>query len=128
MGSVRGGLTFTLVPGAAWADVCDKERPLWDGAPVSAVGEAIGLFTTPAGVFLIAATALALALRSQWGGLVAVLLWTGFITFVTMADPGGLRSDAMIEGCIGSPTLFIAAVAAICVGTVLYTMPRQRGD
>jgi len=27
--------------------------------------------------------------------------------------------------CLGSPTLFIAAVAAICVGMILYTAPTE---
>ena len=125
MGPVRRGLILALLPGAAWAEVCETQRPDWDGVPVTALGEAGMLFVTPFGLLLLAFTLLALRFRSQWMGLGAVLGWTGYITLVTMADPTGARVQAMAEGCVGSPTLFILAVAAICVGTVIYTMPRK---
>ncbi|WP_299286381.1 hypothetical protein [uncultured Tateyamaria sp.] len=112
----------------AHAEACAILRPDWDGTSVSAIGEAVGLLTAPMGLFLLAATVMAVLVRSQWGGLVAVLLWTAFITFVTMADSDGQRPAAMAEGCVGPPTLFIAAAAAICVAVVLYTMPHKSGD
>ncbi|MEO1362750.1 MAG: hypothetical protein AAFU86_03130, partial [Pseudomonadota bacterium] len=104
----RTATTFAaLLPSAAWAEVCDKARPGWDGSQVGAVGEAISLLLSPAGLALLGLSLIALRFRQQWIGLGAVLLWTVFITVVTMADPTGLRADAMIEGCIGPPTLFI---------------------
>ncbi len=118
---------LTFLPSPAWAEVCDKARPGWDGAHVGVVGEAISLFLSPAGVALLLLSLIALRFRHQWVGLAAVILWTVFITVVTMADPTGVRGLAMAEGCIGAPTLFIAAVAAICVGIVLYTKPRKSG-
>lgn len=127
MGPLRRGLILACLPGAAWAEVCDKERPNWDGVDVTALQEAATLFVTPFGLLLLGFTIVALRFRNQWMGLVAVLGWTGFITLITMADPTGLRDLARAEGCIGAPTLFIVAVAAICVGTVLYTMPRSGG-
>ncbi len=117
-------LLLFLLPRPAWAEVCDKERPGWDGDTVTALGEAFNLFTSPAGLILLAISIFALRFRNQWIGLAAVLLWTVFITMITMADPTGIRSLARAEGCIGPPTLFIVAVAAICVGIVLYTKPR----
>ena len=125
--SVTVPMLSALLPTAAWAEVCDKERPGWDGQPVGMLGEAVNLFLSPAGIALLVLSVIALRLRHQWVGLVAVILWTVFITVVTMADPTGLRPQAMVEGCIGSPALFIVAVAAICVGIVLYTKPRDRG-
>ena len=124
----RLALPLATLPGPAWAEVCDKMRPNWDGTATTAMGEALALFLSPGGLFLLAATAVALVLRSQWGGLVVVLLWTGFITLVTMADPSGSRAPGLVEGCVGPPTLFIALAAAICVGTVLYTLPRKADD
>ncbi|WP_299208570.1 hypothetical protein [uncultured Tateyamaria sp.] len=120
-------LSLSMLPQAAMAEVCDKERPGWDGMPVGMIGEAINLFLSPAGVALLLLSLVALRFRHQWIGLAAVILWTVFITIVTMADPTGVRGLAMVEGCIGPPTLFIAAVAAICVGIVLYTKPRASG-
>ena len=60
-------------------------------------------------------------------GLGAVILGTAFITIVAMIDPSGLRAPGMAEGCIGSPALFIAAAAAICVAIVFRTKPPERG-
>ncbi|MEO0502858.1 MAG: hypothetical protein AAFZ14_05995 [Pseudomonadota bacterium] len=117
-----------LLPSAAWAEVCDKARPAWDGTPVGAFGEAVSLLLSPAGLALLGLSLIALRFRQQWIGLGAVLFWTVFITIVTMADPTGLRADAMIEGCIGPPTLFIVAAAAICVAIVLWTKPRTQYD
>ncbi|WP_299694077.1 hypothetical protein [uncultured Tateyamaria sp.] len=128
MGPLRRGLILTLVPGTAWAEVCDKARPGWDGTQASAVSEAVNLMTSPAGLILLLISALALRFRYQWVGLAAVLMWTAFITMVTMADPTGIRADAMVEGCIGPPTLFIALAAAICVAIVLWTKPRTPDD
>ncbi|APX12724.1 hypothetical protein BWR18_14295 [Tateyamaria omphalii] len=91
------------------------------------LGEAVSLFLSPAGIALLLLSLIALRFRQQWVGLAAVILWTVFITVITMADPTGLRPEAMAEGCIGQPTLFIVAVAAICVGIVLYTKPRTGG-
>ncbi|WP_299147039.1 hypothetical protein [uncultured Tateyamaria sp.] len=122
------GAAVLAWPTVAHAYACTTLRPDWDGTPASAVGETIGLLTAPMGLFLLAATVMAVLVRSQWGGLVAVLLWTAFITFVTMADSDGQRTLAMAEGCVGPPTLFIATAAAICVAIVLYTMPRKSGD
>ncbi|MEO1778127.1 MAG: hypothetical protein AAFU63_04990 [Pseudomonadota bacterium] len=119
---------IALLPGPAWAEVCDKARPGWDGAPATALTEAINLFVSPAGLALLGLSLIALRFRHQWIGLGAVLLWTVFITMITMADPTGIRRQAMVEGCIGQPTLFIAAAAAICVAIVLWTKPRTSDD
>ena len=55
--------------------------------------------------------------------------WSGFvglITFGNNSDP--MRQSALSEGCIGSPALFIALVAAISVATIIYTSPRSARD
>ncbi|KIC51889.1 hypothetical protein [Tateyamaria sp. ANG-S1] len=124
---IATSLLLALFPTATWAEVCDKARPGWDGQAVGMVGEAVSLFLSPAGIALLLISLIALRFRHQWIGLAAVILWTVFITVVTMADPTGVRPQAMVEGCIGPPTLFIVAVAAICVGIVLYTKPRTGG-
>ncbi len=134
MGPVRGRLIAgssvlaSLFAAPAWAEVCDKARPNWDGAPVGAVGEAVSLFVSPAGLLLLALSLVALRFRFQWVGLAAVILWTIFITVITMADPTQMRVAAMAEGCVGPPTLFIALAAAICVAIVLWTKPRTQND
>ncbi len=57
-----------------------------------------------------------------------VVGWTFWVSLISMADPTGTREIARAEGCIGSPTLFIALVAAICVATILYTASLTRRD
>lgn len=110
----------------ASSSICDKARPGWDGTPVGPIDEALFLAGTPAALVLFLATALVLRYRSQWGGVAIVVGWTLFATMLTMIDPGGLRANGQIEGCTGAPTLFLALVAAICVGTILYTAPVER--
>lgn len=116
-------------PEQLWAEVCDKERPLWDSAtgPATVFDEALHLGASPLSLVLLAATALAVRFRSSWGGLAVVCGWSGLValvTFVNSDDPSGVRQLAIEEGCIGSPALFIAAVAAISVATIIYTSPR----
>ncbi|MGV6812985.1 MAG: hypothetical protein ACWA47_12105 [Brevirhabdus sp.] len=130
MGPVRRRLiaaAAAIAPAPAWAQVCTTIRPSWDGTPVSALDEAINLLASPPALVLLLLTALAARFRHQWGALIVVLLWTGYATLLTMIDPGGTRTAAMAEGCIGTPTLFIAAVAAISVATIIYTAPRPKG-
>ncbi|MCV2882838.1 hypothetical protein [Actibacterium sp. XHP0104] len=128
MGPLRRRLTaalFATLPGPAFAQACATQRPFWEGEPVSAFAEAITLFSTPAALILLAASALAIRFRHQWAALVTCLLWSLLTSSLTVMDvTGGARDAAIAEGCIGSPALFIAVVAAICVGMILYTAPR----
>ncbi len=126
MGSIRRRLIcvgLLGVPNGAWAEVCDKQRPNWDGLPVSAWSEMLALLQTPLALFLILTTALALRLRHQWLGLAVVVGWSSYTMLMTTSD---IRGAAIAEGCAGSPTLFIGLVAAICVGVVLYTAPMPK--
>lgn len=110
--------------------VCAQVRPDWDGGPVSAWSEAILLFGSPISLALLLCTALVLRFRTAWGGLIVFVAWSFAVSAVTFFDPtGGLRAAATAEGCIGSPTLFIALVAAIGIGTLLYTgRPKDNED
>ncbi|WP_439122403.1 hypothetical protein [Marivita sp.] len=126
MGPVRGGLILSLMPGMALAQDCALQRPDWDGAPVSAVQEAVFLASSPAALILMLGTVAAIRFKSQWGSLAAVLGWTAFVTFLTMLAPAS-RKLAMAEGCVGSPALFIGIIAAICVGMIFYTAPPLKG-
>ncbi len=125
MGPFRGGLILTLFPSILAAEVCDKARPNWDGVPVTAIGEAIALAASAPSLVLFALTLLAIRLRHQWVALAVLILWVGFASLLTMADPTGIRVLGQAEGCIGSPTLFIAVVTAICIGMILYTTPKE---
>ncbi|MEM6373437.1 MAG: hypothetical protein AAF727_11750 [Pseudomonadota bacterium] len=118
-------LCAVLAPSMARADACETHRPDWDGVAFTATGEALSLFATPLSLVALALTLIAVRLRHPWLGLMTVLAWTGIAMLVTMLDPTGTRAQAMAEGCVGPATLFILAVAAICVGTVIYTMPRK---
>ena len=121
-------VALAVLPTPALAEVCDKVRPLWDPANglATVVDEAKHLALSPLALILIAATAIVVRLRSQWGGLAVVCGWSFFTYFVALpntSDP--VQQLALQEGCIGSPTLFIAVVAAICTATILYTAPIQ---
>lgn len=112
------------LPGAAFAQSCADQRPGWTpGTEVSALAEAIALFSSPVALILLIATVLCFRFRHQWGALVVVVCWTGVVSLIAFTGAGG-RAAGMAEGCIGSPTLFIAIVAALSVGLILYTAPR----
>ena len=129
MGPVRRGLILAApilaaLAGPALAETCAQIRPNWNGGPVSGLQEAIALTATAPVLALLIASAAAIRFRTQWGGLAVVVLWTGYVSLLSF---GNLRAEAQAEGCIGSPALFIAAVAAICVGMIIYTAPVKRG-
>lgn len=126
MGPLRRGLIpafpALLLPAPAWAQVCGELRPGWDGTPVSAWAEALSLATSPASLILLAASAVAVRFRSQWGALAVCVGWSLLVSAYTFFDPtGGARSAGMEEGCVGSPVFFIVAVGALCAALVVYT-------
>lgn len=133
MGPVRGGVILWLLPNAASAQPeavgCAALRPGWTpGSPATAWDELIHQATSAPALLLFLATALVLRRCSQWGALAVVSLWSVMVTLVAFRDPAGAQELARAGGCIGSPTLFIALVAAICVLTIVYTAPRHRRD
>ncbi len=94
---------------------------------MTAVGEMLFLAQTPMVLFLILATAVAVRFRSEWGGVAVVAGWSIATYIVTgWGSSDGLRNAAINEGCAGSPALFIAVAAAVCIGVVLYTAPLPR--
>ncbi|MDA7429658.1 hypothetical protein PGB28_14410 [Primorskyibacter aestuariivivens] len=128
MGSFRRGLIagLAVLPGTAWAEMCTQLRPGWDGTPATQVTEALGLFTSPLVLFLLAALGVAVAFRHAMGTALVALLWSFFISYLILPDQSGLRAAAVEEGCIASPTLFIALSAAICTVAVIYTFRREK--
>ncbi|MFK7877386.1 MAG: hypothetical protein AB8B71_16690 [Paracoccaceae bacterium] len=113
-------------PTLSSASNCAETHPDWTGTPVTALQELIALAASPASLILLAITLIAVRFRSQIGGLIAVILWSGLVALITYYDPSGTRTLARVEGCVGSPALFIAAVTAICVGIALYTAPLEK--
>ena len=114
------------LPSAAFAQVCEIQRPTWDGTPVTTAQEALFLAMSPAALVLFLATVIAAKFKSQWGGIAVVLGCTALVTFLTMLAPAS-RKAAFAEGCVGNPALFIGIIAAICVGMIFYTAPRKEG-
>ena len=126
MGPLRGRVTaalsapMALLPASAFAEVCDKVRPLWslgDG-PATAWDEFIGLSTLPVSLTLFTLAAISLAVRRRLLFAAAAVLWAGS-ALVAAANYHGLILDdvryyAIKEGCIGPPDLFIALAIAIC--------------
>ncbi|MCB5199624.1 hypothetical protein SAMN05428995_102348 [Loktanella sp. DSM 29012] len=116
-------LLLAFAPGPALAQVCAQMRPDWSGGPVSAMTEAIWLFSTAPTVALLIATGAAIWFRSTWAGAAAVVAWSGYIYL--LSSDVQILSQARAEGCIGPQTLSIGIVIAICVTTVLITAPRK---
>ena len=119
-------LVVLSLPTALQAEVCDKVRPNWKpGETVGQWGETILLFSTVPSLALLIATAAALRFRSQWGGLAIVVGWSAWVSVLVFFADDTIRQSAMAEGCMSSPSLFIGTVAAICIATILYTLPRE---
>lgn len=118
---------LVALPAAAGASVCDTARPGWDGTPATALTEALWLAGSLPAIVLLVATALAVRFRSAWGGLAAVSGWSVMVGVIVFGGDRAAHAAARAEGCIGSPALFIACVAAICVATILYTAPGSDG-
>ncbi|WP_338550135.1 hypothetical protein [Roseovarius phycicola] len=126
MGPLRRGLTAALalicLPLPAFAEVCDKVRPGWDGMPVSMWQEALWLFGSPAALFLLFCSALVFRFKNSWGALAVFVGWSFLVGAFTFWDPtGGVRDGAIAEGCVGSPAVFVVVVLVISVGLLLYT-------
>ena len=147
MGSLRGrimpfrlgrlplasGVVFLSTTAPAFASICETERPLWTpGSPATALDEFYHLAMSPASLLLLALTILAVRFRSQWGGLIVVVLWSLLVSMLAFGWGPQSHVEALqaarLEGCAGSPALFIGLVAAICLAMILYTTPPQRRD
>lgn len=120
MGSLRRRLTATaglaLLSGAAWAEVCDKERPGWDGVPVTIWSEPIYFFTSWFGLFILIAAAAAIVLRTPFVVSFVMLLSAAASVMLVVTgstDPTALADQARAEGCVGPPHLSIALLTAI---------------
>lgn len=115
-----------LLPTSAIAEVCDKERPLWDGTPATAWTELINLMTSPIQVALVVATILAIWTGTRIGCGILTLVWAAFIPMMLTRDLDDMIWEASREGCIGSPILFMGLCAAICSATLYATLrPRS---
>ncbi|MEO0773577.1 MAG: hypothetical protein AAFZ04_10385 [Pseudomonadota bacterium] len=113
---------LAILPGPAFAEACDKIRPGWDGGEVGVMAEAVTLFSSPIALILLLCTALVFRFRSSWGALTVCLGWSFLITAVTFFDPtGGVRTQAITEGCVGSPWLFIAVAGGLSAAMIVYT-------
>lgn len=118
-------ISGAALPGSAWAEVCDTERPVWDGTPATQLSEALGLISSPIGLFLLGALTIAVVFRHPMGTALAALMWSCFIAFLVLPDTSGVRAQAMAEGCVAPPTLFIGLSTAICALAVVYTFRRE---
>ena len=136
MGPVRGRVVVAqflqvVATSPAFAEVCDKERPLWNSSrgPASSWDELVSLMTLPFSLGLLALAAIALAVGNRHLSAIASLLWASAVLVVAVDYFGPVLDDvryyAMKEGCIGPPHLFIAMAIAICLG-MAYSALRPR--
>ncbi len=111
-------LGLLISPTALFAEVCDKERPLWNGSEVSEWEEAVFHLTSPVGWPLIAVCTLAFIFQRRWlwffCGAIAVLTGWAAIKLPNLDSISVNFYELMQqEGCLGPPHLSIAICAAI---------------
>ncbi|WP_298858434.1 hypothetical protein [uncultured Sulfitobacter sp.] len=104
-----------MFPTAAFAEVCDKERPLWTGTPTTAWSEAIILLTYPSQIVLLTATMFAMWYGWRIACFIFALIWVAFIPIMLTRDLDDMTWEASQEGCISSPILFMGLCGAISV-------------
>jgi len=110
-------LLLALLPSAALAEVCDKERPDWNPAhgPATGLDELVFLFTSLPGLGMLGAITLA-ALTGQKRYFAITALFSALIgaaQWITVTAPDELTRAAISEGCVGPQTLPIAACAIL---------------
>lgn len=118
MGSLRRGLALAAwLPSTAFAEVCDKERPNWDGTPLTVFSELVHFVSTPAFYVLFTRATTCAFLRNRWLAL-PCLLWCGLLlaNWFVPTPPGfdDIRNAAIRAECIGPQTLPISLTIAIC--------------
>lgn len=124
MGPLRRGLIAIgalLFASPAWAEVCDKERPNWNGVQPTAWAELIQFAVSPAA--LIGFAALTIAWIAPWRVLALISMAWGLLLLSNMVlplSPGfdGIRSAAINEGCIGPQHLSMVLCTAICIASL----------
>ena len=119
-------LSIFMLPSAALAEVCDKERPLWDGTPITAWSEAVILMTHPFQVILLAATLFAIWARARVVCFILALLWIGYIPLMLSRDLNDITWAAIREGCIGSTILFMGLCGAISMASFYSALVRRK--
>ena len=124
---IRITALWLISAGAAFAEVCDKERPGWDGTPVGPLAEAVHLLTNPVMLALIGAGIVATLLKlriirvilaAMIGG-IAYLIWDE-----SLNDPTGITAAAGAEGCQGSPWLAAMLLALLAISILNGRIPR----
>ncbi|WP_237028974.1 hypothetical protein [Phaeobacter porticola] len=119
MTSTAGAL-LTGLPGSALAEVCDKTRPAWvrTDDPATAWDELLALSSLPITLALFALTGIALATRNRASFVISALLWASMAFVIAIDRYENALDDvqyyAIVEGCLGSPHLFIGLAIAIC--------------
>ncbi len=110
-----------LLPTAALAEVCDKQRPNWDPAlgPATGLDELVFLFTSLPGLGILGALTLA-ALTGQKRYFAITALFSTLVGAALSLPPDDLTLAAIAEGCVGPQTLPIATCAAIAALSLMF--------
>ena len=124
MGPVRGGLILSTLPGLAWAEVCDKERPDWipENGPATGLDELLFLFMSLPGLGILGALTLAaLTAQKRYFATAAVFsLVIGVGYYLNSISPDDITRAAIAEGCVGPQTLPVLACVIIGVTSVVF--------
>ncbi len=107
---------LALLPNTAFAEVCDKERPGWDGTPVTMFEEPLGQLSNPFKATFVGGS-IFLILR---GRRIPILLGILVISVYSLVflDPlylDDVKWAAKREGCLGNEELWWATLAMIFV-------------
>lgn len=118
------GCVFGFASSPAFAEVCDKVRPLWDGDQVGQLEELFHMLASPAGVVIVVLLIAAVSLRRMWFSIPVALALFGlsaviFLDWFWLGD--GIAYAAYREGCMGGVHLTVACLILAAVTLVLWT-------
>lgn len=127
------GLALAILPSAALAEICDKERPYWSPAdgPATGLDELFHIATTLPGLGILGAFTLALLTgRKLYFGVAA--LFSGIVCLgLWYESRSGLHALGRAEGCVGDLTLTIwvlATLTLIAFGSLSILWLRRSGQ
>lgn len=103
-------LGLSVSPTVIFAEVCDKERPNWNGIPVTAAQEVAFLFIQPTQIILLAITVFVIYRRARISCGLLALVWAAFIPSLLTRDQMTQHGKAFKKVVLGAQTCPLACL------------------
>jgi len=113
-------LSLLICPTSAVAEVCDKVSPDWKlaSAPVGHLELLFNATVSPFGILLLALIVFGAMFQKTWSSLLASVVSTlyAYVIWLEWAEPGGVYSLSISEGCRASPVVLLSTLCLVAIG------------